>query len=396
MAPKAISLDELIDQQLRIGNALEKLINNYPTAAVRQDRLPNIYKTLAEVDNHWVAFIARHEQITSRTDIDDGMEYFEKDYMNTVKRLVSVLTEMISATITTVTGLDPKYDLINREYPIKRMFNDRGMRIPDQEEQEVAKETENENHDEANPKNDEVLPHIRDFFNQSGGTFKSTNGNSEPNGDGQYKFPESSAVNNLKIAIRATKKTVQEFLDIPMDDEPKKLRHIAKHIIEKWSQATRMHERLSSTELNTYDSRIFYDFEDQLRPILDQIYQMQDHQIGIESADGPKKSREKSIKMPQLELQKFNGDYAQWTVFKDLFGQMIEQRELTKPEKFMYLRSNLSGEASDLIQSLRITAENYDLAWEMLEERYENPRQIIKTMLNCFLWNEPRTAIMHR
>lgn len=85
--------------------------------------------------------------------------------------------------------------------------------------------------------------------------------------------------------------------------------------------------------------------------------------------------------MPQLEIPKFSGDYARWTLVKDLYFQMIQQRELTDSEKFMYLRGSLTGEAFDLIQLLRVSPENYDLAWEMLNELYENPRQIIKAML---------------
>ncbi|XP_018357524.1 PREDICTED: uncharacterized protein LOC108757561 [Trachymyrmex cornetzi] len=46
--------------------------------------------------------------------------------------------------------------------------------------------------------------------------------------------------------------------------------------------------------------------------------------------------------------------------------------------KFHYLRSSLKGQAADIIQSLEVSAENYNEAWQMLKRRYDKKRIIIQ------------------
>lgn len=41
-----------------------------------------------------------------------------------------------------------------------------------------------------------------------------------------------------------------------------------------------------------------------------------------------------------------------------------------------YLRSSLKGEAIQVIQALETSNQNYEVAWGLLEERYDNPRLI--------------------
>jgi hypothetical protein len=37
-----------------------------------------------------------------------------------------------------------------------------------------------------------------------------------------------------------------------------------------------------------------------------------------------------------------------------------------------YLRSFLGGDAAQVIKSLELSSENYDAAWQLLYERYDN------------------------
>ncbi|XP_057656751.1 uncharacterized protein LOC130894154 [Diorhabda carinulata] len=46
--------------------------------------------------------------------------------------------------------------------------------------------------------------------------------------------------------------------------------------------------------------------------------------------------------------------------------------DISEIQKFHYLRLSLKGEAADIIHSLEISAANYDIAWKLLTERFEN------------------------
>lgn len=87
-----------------------------------------------------------------------------------------------------------------------------------------------------------------------------------------------------------------------------------------------------------------------------------------------------NIKLPTLSLPTFQGNYDQWLLFKDSFTSLIHANDsLTNIQKFQYLRSSLRGEALQLLRALETSAENYEIAWNLLHNRFENKRLIINT-----------------
>lgn len=52
-------------------------------------------------------------------------------------------------------------------------------------------------------------------------------------------------------------------------------------------------------------------------------------------------------------------------------------------KKWYYLRSSLSDEATEQIQSLETTDAHYDIAWELLQKRYENVNLIINSYIDA-------------
>lgn len=94
--------------------------------------------------------------------------------------------------------------------------------------------------------------------------------------------------------------------------------------------------------------------------------------------DGQELVAGSSIKLPTLNLPKFDGHYAQWLPFRDTFEALIDKNEsLSDIQKFYYLRSSLQGVASQVIHSLEISAANYREAWNLLKARFENKRLLI-------------------
>lgn len=86
------------------------------------------------------------------------------------------------------------------------------------------------------------------------------------------------------------------------------------------------------------------------------------------------------IKLPTLKLPVFAGEYEEWMLFKDTFLSLIhENSKLTDVQKFQYLRSVLKDEALQVVSGLNTSASNYQIAWELLKQNYENKKLIINT-----------------
>lgn len=67
----------------------------------------------------------------------------------------------------------------------------------------------------------------------------------------------------------------------------------------------------------------------------------------------------------------------------DSFRSLIhDNRQLTDMDRFSYLKSALSGEALQEIESVELSAANYSVAWKALESRYENKKLIVKAYLD--------------
>ncbi|XP_055622330.1 uncharacterized protein LOC129765909 [Toxorhynchites rutilus septentrionalis] len=70
-----------------------------------------------------------------------------------------------------------------------------------------------------------------------------------------------------------------------------------------------------------------------------------------------------AVRLPQISLPEFNGDFEGWLSFKSTFVSLIhDSNELSDVQKFHYLKSALKGEAAKLIESLTITNGNYMIA----------------------------------
>lgn len=91
-----------------------------------------------------------------------------------------------------------------------------------------------------------------------------------------------------------------------------------------------------------------------------------------------------NIKLPKVELIKFNGDIKLFPTFIDMFNALVhENRSLCSIEKFNYLISSLSGPPLSLVKCLPMTTNNYETAYNSLVDRYSNKR-----LLAVAYWTE--------
>lgn len=91
-----------------------------------------------------------------------------------------------------------------------------------------------------------------------------------------------------------------------------------------------------------------------------------------------------SVKLPRLELPKFNGKVTEWQSFWDRFAAIVDEAEIPAISKFSYLQSLLEREAKSVIQGLSLTSKNYSAACTLLKERFGRPERIIFAHIQAF------------
>lgn len=90
------------------------------------------------------------------------------------------------------------------------------------------------------------------------------------------------------------------------------------------------------------------------------------------------RSSRDNIKLPRIEIPKFDGNIKGWPTFYDVYRTLIhENTGLTDIERFQYLVASLSKDALTVVKNLPITEDNYKIAYAALVARYQNKRVLL-------------------
>lgn len=77
------------------------------------------------------------------------------------------------------------------------------------------------------------------------------------------------------------------------------------------------------------------------------------------------------IKLPKSDLRKFSGVVLDWPEFWDIFRVAVhENPEVPQVQKFVYLKSLLTGEAPAYVANIKTEEANYEVAMHRLQSRY--------------------------
>ena len=87
------------------------------------------------------------------------------------------------------------------------------------------------------------------------------------------------------------------------------------------------------------------------------------------------------VKLPKIDVPRFNGNILSWRSFWEQFHVAIHCRtSLSKAEKLAYLQSSLKdGSAKSVIDGLSQSGDHYDEAVATLRARYDRPRLVHQT-----------------
>ncbi|XP_049782344.1 uncharacterized protein LOC126183996 [Schistocerca cancellata] len=95
----------------------------------------------------------------------------------------------------------------------------------------------------------------------------------------------------------------------------------------------------------------------------------------------------REIKLPAISLPKFNGNIAEFMHSLDTFKALVISNEaLTDVQRYYYLLSCVSGAPRKMVENLPVTESNFKIAWDLIVQRYNNPKLIVdlhvKELLN--------------
>lgn len=85
-----------------------------------------------------------------------------------------------------------------------------------------------------------------------------------------------------------------------------------------------------------------------------------------------------NFKLPQIKIPIFDGDITKWLEFHDTYSSMIHNNDsIASINKYQYLKSALTGTAASVIESLEISSGNYEVAWKLLCDRFNDKRKLV-------------------
>ena len=94
-----------------------------------------------------------------------------------------------------------------------------------------------------------------------------------------------------------------------------------------------------------------------------------------------------AVRLPKLDLcTQFSGNTLEWQPFWDSFNAAVNSNPtISDVQKLNYLRSQLRGEASQLIAGFSLTSANYSHSVALLKDRYGQQQKLITAHMQALL-----------
>ena len=183
-------------------------------------------------------------------------------------------------------------------------------------------------------------------------------------------------------------------LDIE-NSEDSTLQASLKYLSEKRTLLTELHEKILVEISNTGGDDLSKNMDKEIsehdtydETILRKIFSIENRLKGVsksmnETLNSSDKGEsnvktERNIKLPKISLKKFTGNELDFVTFFEQFEAAVHKNnELSRIEKFTYLKSLLEDKPLNSIKGLPLTSENYEVALEVLKSRYGNKQVII-------------------
>lgn len=91
-----------------------------------------------------------------------------------------------------------------------------------------------------------------------------------------------------------------------------------------------------------------------------------------------------SLQLPRISLPKSSVSSQSGRIFEEYLTLVASKESLSNTQKLHYLKASITGDAALLINHIQIADTNYDAAWKLLVEEYDNQRAIIHAHIHAF------------
>ena len=105
----------------------------------------------------------------------------------------------------------------------------------------------------------------------------------------------------------------------------------------------------------------------------------------LSGASPTSSDREVKVKLPKLEIPKFNGTHLEWTRFWNQFSVEIGSSRLTSVTKLSYLNEFLEPKVRSIIDGLPFTSEGYNRAKSIVEGKYGKPSEVANAHIQSIM-----------
>ena len=125
--------------------------------------------------------------------------------------------------------------------------------------------------------------------------------------------------------------------------------------------------------------------------IVDSLQEPAGTNQGTVSSQAPQTITLKTL--PTINLPRFSGGYEKWPEFRDLFTPKIAiNASFTNVDRMYYLKTNVEGEAAELIQNYHVEGDSFSRAWALFKDTYENMRLQVKAHLTKWHATKPASS----
>ena len=100
------------------------------------------------------------------------------------------------------------------------------------------------------------------------------------------------------------------------------------------------------------------------------------------------------VKLPTINMKRFNGKIENWHIFIDSFECAIDTNDtFSDIQKMNYLKNLVEDKAATIISSIKLANENYNICLNLLKERYEDKQLMVHSYIMKLLKLENITEV---
>lgn len=196
---------------------------------------------------------------------------------------------------------------------------------------------------------------------------------------------ELKKLNVQKGALKAQLTRFTKFLD-SLDQDEILIDQLQHRFDAVQNILTKFHEIKIEIDCITDSPQDEDEVEEFVTRFMSQITRAKQHLRSAVSSNTSNVARQRTVQLPQIPLKQFSGDIQQWPQFYHSYNSLIHTNsDLTTIQKYQYLLASVTGEPADVISTLVFAETNYEVAWNILLDRYKSERALTLSHLKGLL-----------